>query len=73
MTLQFTWQGCDSLLAAPLVIDLARLALHAHRKGDSGTLAAAACFFKSPLGVSEHNLEAQFGLLAEYLEKQGRG
>ena len=26
MTLQFTWQGCDSLLAAPLVIDLARLA-----------------------------------------------
>ncbi len=26
MTLQFTWQGCDSLLAAPLVIDLVRLA-----------------------------------------------
>src|SRR5205085_11362329 len=26
MTLQFTWQGCDSALAAPLVIDLARLA-----------------------------------------------
>jgi myo-inositol-1-phosphate synthase len=73
MTLQFTWQGCDSLLAAPLVIDLARLALHAHRKGDSGTLAAAACFFKSPLGVAEHNLEAQFGLLAEYLEVPGRG
>ena len=24
MTLQFTWQGCDSALAAPLVIDLAR-------------------------------------------------
>ena len=26
MALQFTWQGCDSLLAAPLAIDLARLA-----------------------------------------------
>src|SRR5262249_47396889 len=26
MMLQFTWQGCDSLLAAPLVLDLARLA-----------------------------------------------
>ena len=25
MTLQFTWQGCDSLLAAPLVLDLVRL------------------------------------------------
>ena len=24
MTLQFTWQGCDSLLAAPLVLDLVR-------------------------------------------------
>ena len=26
MILQFIWQGCDCLLAAPLVIDLARLA-----------------------------------------------
>ena len=25
MTMQFTWQGCDSILAAPLVIDLVRL------------------------------------------------
>jgi len=24
MTLQFIWQGCDSLLAAPLVLDLIR-------------------------------------------------
>jgi len=29
MILQFIWQGCDSLLAAPLVIDLARFALFA--------------------------------------------
>ncbi len=27
MTLQFIWQGCDSILAGPLVLDLARLAL----------------------------------------------
>ena len=67
MTLQFTWQGCDSLLAAPLVIDLARLTLLAHRRGDSGTLTAAAGFFKSPLGVSEHAPEPQFRLLEEYL------
>ena len=25
MTMQFTWQGCDSALAAPLVLDLARI------------------------------------------------
>ncbi len=68
MTLQFTWQGCDSLLAAPLVIDLARLALLAQRRGDSGTLTAAANFFKSPLGVAEHDLGKQFAMLEEYLQ-----
>jgi len=67
MTLQFTWQGCDSLLAAPLVIDLARLALLAHRKGDAGAVAAAACFFKAPLGAAEHDFGKQFTLLEHYL------
>ena len=66
MTLQFTWQGCDSLLAAPLVIDLARLAALAHRHGDSGAFTPAACFFKSPLGVREHDLGKQFELLEGY-------
>jgi myo-inositol-1-phosphate synthase len=67
MTLQFTWQGCDSLLAAPLVIDLARLLLHAHRKGHAGIYAPAACFFKSPLGCSDHDLSYQFGKLVAAL------
>lgn len=69
MTLQFTWQGCDSVLAAPLVIDLARLTLLAQRRGDSGTLTPAACFFKSPLGVTEHDLGKQFELLEGYLQQ----
>ncbi len=68
MTLQLTWQGCDSILAAPLVIDLARLALLAQRRGDAGTLTAAACFFKSPAGVTEHDLGRQFAMLEEYLQ-----
>jgi myo-inositol-1-phosphate synthase len=68
MTLQLTWQGCDSILAAPLVLDLARLLLLAHRRGDTGTLTAVACFFKSPLGVKEHELGKQFRLLEEYLQ-----
>ncbi len=66
MTLQFTWQGCDSILAAPLVIDLARLALFAQRRGESGVLAHLACFFKSPMGVEEHHLYRQFAFLEEY-------
>ena len=51
MTLQFTWQGCDSLLAAPLAIDLARLADLEKQRGGKGVLRHLACFFKSPVGV----------------------
>jgi myo-inositol-1-phosphate synthase len=60
MTLQFTWQGCDSLLAAPLAIDLARLALLAQRRGESGIMAHLACFFKSPMGTDEQDFFEQW-------------
>ena len=68
MTLQFTWQGCDSLLAAPLVIDLVRLALLAQRRGEAGNMPHAACFFKSPVGVAEHDFGRQFEMLERYAE-----
>ncbi len=38
MVMQFVWQGCDSILAAPLVIDLVRFTERAHRHGDRGLL-----------------------------------
>jgi len=38
MVMQFTWQGCDSILAAPLVIDLVRLTERAWRGGERGVL-----------------------------------
>jgi myo-inositol-1-phosphate synthase len=66
MNMQFTWQGCDSILAAPLVIDLARLGLLAQRRGEHGVLRHLACFFKSPMGVVEHDFFKQFQLLEEY-------
>jgi myo-inositol-1-phosphate synthase len=68
MSLQFTWQGCDSALAAPLVIDLARLALLAQRRDETGVLKHLACFFKSPMGVAEHDFFRQFGLLEDYVK-----
>jgi len=68
MTLQFTWQGCDSLLAAPLVLDVARLALLAQRRGESGALKHLACFFKSPIGVDQHDFNKQFELLDRYAD-----
>jgi myo-inositol-1-phosphate synthase len=72
MSLQFTWQGCDSMLAAPLVLDLARLALLAQRRGEVGVLRHLACFFKSPMGVAEHDFFKQFALLEEYARRQMR-
>ncbi len=69
MILQFIWQGCDSLLAAPLVLDIARLALFAQRRGEVGVLRQMACFFKSPMGVDEHDFFKQFIMLEEYVKK----
>jgi myo-inositol-1-phosphate synthase len=66
MNLQFTWQGCDSALAAPLVIDLARLTLLAQRRGEGGPLPHLAAFFKSPLGSDEHDFSRQMTMLMTY-------
>jgi myo-inositol-1-phosphate synthase len=70
MALQFTWQGCDSLLAAPLAIDLARLADLERRRGGRGLMRHLACFFKSPEGVEEHDFFKQFNLLAGHLRSK---
>ncbi len=67
MTMQFTWQGCDSILAAPLVLDLARLVLLAQRRQEYGVLTHLACFFKNPQAVTEHDFFQQVQLLRNYL------
>lgn len=67
MILQFIWQGCDSLLAAPLVLDLVRLTEFAHRQGERGELRFLASFFKSPQGVEQHDFMGQFQLLDDWL------
>jgi myo-inositol-1-phosphate synthase len=67
MTLQLTWQGADSALAAPLVIDLARLVDRAQRRGESGLLHYLAMFFKEPMGAREQAHERQFALLLRHL------
>ena len=60
MVLQFIWQGCDSLLAAPLVIDLIRLTEREARRGGSGVMSHLASFFKSPMGSDEPAFAYQF-------------
>ncbi len=66
MVLQFTWQGCDSILAAPLVLDLMRLTDLARRRNETGLLTAFASFFKSPLGTKENDFAKQFQMLVEW-------
>jgi myo-inositol-1-phosphate synthase len=72
MSMQFTWQGCDSLLAAPLGIDLARLADFEKRRGGRGLMRHLASFFKSPEGVDENDFFKQFSMLGEYVERARR-
>ena len=69
MTLQFTWQGCDSLLAAPLVLDLVRLTQLARMRGFTGKMDFLSCFFKSPVGIEEQNFERQFAMLEAWLKE----
>lgn len=66
MTLQFTWQGCDSVLAAPLVLDLVRFTEFAWRRGHVGPMPFLASFFKSPYGVNEHCFDRQYQMLEEW-------
>ena len=67
MALQFTWEGCDSILAAPLVLDLSRLALTARRRGQTGRLDFLSSFFKSPQGASTHDFARQYLALYDWV------
>lgn len=69
MVLQFIWQGCDSLLAAPLVIDLVRLTEREARRGSSGVMSHLASFFKSPMGSNEPAFAYQFQQLMHWVER----
>jgi myo-inositol-1-phosphate synthase len=69
MSMQFTWQGNDSALAAPLVLDLARLAAFAQAQGESGLMTHTAAYFKSPAGVDEQSFVKQLALLEAYVAK----
>ena len=68
MNMQFTWMGSDSILAAPLVIDLLRFAARESRAGRSGPMRHLAFFFKDPIAVGTHELCTQWRMLVEYFE-----
>lgn len=71
MTLQLTWHGYDSSLAAPLVLDLARLLAAAQAAGRTGPQAELAFFFKNPIGCAEHRLAEQARMLVDWAAELG--
>ncbi|MFB6394036.1 inositol-3-phosphate synthase [Polymorphospora lycopeni] len=67
MRMEFTWHGCDSALAAPLVLDLARLTAAAHAAGRHGPLPELGFFFKDPIDATAHSLDEQWRILADFV------
>lgn len=53
--LKLNWLGRDSLLAAPLIIDLVRLITHHQSWTVGGIVSELGYFFKNPLGTSERS------------------
>ena len=66
MRMQFTWEGTDSVLAAPLVLDIARLIVLAQQRGQSGPIGELGLFFKTPEGSPEMNLHRQYDVLLRW-------
>ncbi|MFF8970732.1 inositol-3-phosphate synthase [Streptomyces sp. NPDC014995] len=73
MILQTIWQGCDSALAAPLVLDLVRLLARAHERGLSGPRPELAFFFKDPVGDAPSSLAEQYGELERFARRLSAG
>ncbi|MGW5336148.1 inositol-3-phosphate synthase [Streptomyces bauhiniae] len=65
MVLQTIWQGCDSALAAPLVLDLARLMLRVREAGVSGAVGELGFYFKDPVGEGAAGLAEQYAALGD--------
>jgi myo-inositol-1-phosphate synthase len=74
MQLKVNLLGGDSVLAAPLAIDAARLLDRAARAGGVGPQEQLALFFKNPIvnGVPDHDLFRQRSLLERWVEATER-
>lgn len=69
LTLQTTWSAYDSMLAAPMVLDLARLMALAAAAGEEGHVDALGFFFKDPWGSDEHAFANQTRNLVDWAQK----
>jgi myo-inositol-1-phosphate synthase len=75
MQLKLNFLCKDSILAAPLVVELARTLDLAKRRGESGVIDSLGCFFKAPMtqngGTPEHSMPEQHRRLLGWLGAGG--
>ncbi len=68
MKFYFVWDGIDAIVAAPIVIDIARFLLFAKKKGLCGVIKEMAFFFKSPMESNVINTHEQFQMLVNWFK-----
>ena len=69
MALQFTWHGIDSILAAPVAIDIARSLMFAKSRGEYGAVHELAFFFKHPIDDVIGNTFIQYEMYLDWVNK----
>jgi myo-inositol-1-phosphate synthase len=69
MALQFTWHGIDSILAAPVVVDIARSLLFAKSRGEYGAIHELAFFFKHPIDDIVGDTFKQFEIFSKWVNE----
>lgn len=64
--LKVNWLASDSALAAPMVLDIARLLSASNRNGESSVQRQLSCFFKAPVGMTRRSLWEEYHALEEH-------
>lgn len=67
MQMKINWLGDDSILAAPLALDLVRWVSFFADKGETGVLTQLASYFKSPTGIEECDFFKQVEMLKQHV------
>lgn len=69
MKFYFIWDAIDAIVAAPLILDIARFLLFAKKKGLYGVIKELGFFFKSPMETNVLNTHKQFEILVDWYSK----
>lgn len=70
MQMKINWLGVDSILAAPLVLDLIRWIDFFSDNGETGILSQLSVYFKQPVGTDECDFFKQYAILRDHINKK---